>query len=141
MMTPPRRVRGRRPISEAMQINAMITEDDLLSSTMLCDLLEDYYPEVHIVGMAQTVKESVEFLKDHKIDLLFLDIELPDGNGPDILKSIRNVDFTVIITTSFVKYADELSSNDILYSIVKPLTHDSLDKAMKCYSMKKTNLL
>ena len=106
---------------------------------MLCDLLEDYFPDVHIVGMAQTVKESVEFLKDHKIDLLFLDIELPDGKGPDILKSIQNVDFTVIITTSFVKYAEEISSNDILFSILKPLTRESLDKAMRCFSEKKTN--
>jgi two-component system, LytTR family, response regulator len=122
-----------------MPINAMITEDDLLSRTMLCDLLEDYFPEVHIVGMAQTVKESVEFLKDHKIDLLFLDIELPDGKGPDILKAIRNVDFTVIITTSFVKYAEDLRSVEILYSIIKPLTHESLDKAMKCFSEKKSN--
>ncbi len=120
-----------------MQINAMITEDDLLSRTMLCDLLEDYFPDVHIMKMAQTVKESVEFLKEHKIDLLFLDIELPDGKGFDILKSLRNVDFTVIITTSFLKYAEELSSADILYSIIKPLTHDSLDKAMKCFSRKK----
>jgi two-component SAPR family response regulator len=123
-----------------MSINAMITEDDLLSRTMLCDLLEDYFPEVHIVEMAQTVKESVEFLKDHKIDLLFLDIELPDGKGPDILKALQNVDFTVIITTSFVKYAEELSSADILYSIEKPLTHESLEKAMKCFSEKKSNL-
>jgi two-component SAPR family response regulator len=122
-----------------MPINAMITEDDLFSRTMLCDLLEDYFPDVHIVGMAETVKESVEFLKDHKIDLLFLDIELPDGKGPDILKSLHNVDFTVIITTSFIKYAEELSSNDILFSIEKPLTHESLDKAMKCFSDKKTN--
>ena len=122
-----------------MSINAMITEDDLLSRTMLCDLLEDYFPEVHILGMAQTVKESVEFLKDHKIDLLFLDIELPDGKGPDILKALRNVDFTVIITTSFVKYAEELRSAEILYSIIKPPTHESLEKAMKCFTEKKTN--
>ena len=122
-----------------MSINAMITEDDLLSRTMLCDLLEDYFPEVHIVGMAQTVKESVEFLEEHKIDLLFLDIELPDGKGPDILKSLRNVDFTVIITTSFVKYAEELRSVEILYSIIKPLTHENLDKAMNCFAKKKIN--
>jgi two-component system, LytTR family, response regulator len=76
-----------------MPINAMITEDDLLSRTILCDLLEDYFPDVHIVGMAQTVKESVEFLKDHKIDLLFLDIELPDGKGPDILRSAPECGF------------------------------------------------
>jgi two-component system LytT family response regulator len=117
--------------SNAMPITAMITEDDPLSRSMLCDLLEDHYPDVHIVGMAQTVKESEEFLKDHKIDLLFLDIELPDGKGFDILQSLPNVDFTVIITTSFVDYAEEIDSHNILYTIVKPVTREGLQKAMK----------
>ncbi|HOW25029.1 MAG TPA: response regulator [Bacteroidales bacterium] len=120
----------------AMPISAMITEDDPLSRSMLCDLLEDHYPDVHIVGMAQTVKESEEFLKDHKIDLLFLDIELPDGKGFDILQSLQNVDFTVIITTSFVDYIEEIDSLNILYTIVKPLTRESLDKAMIQFSEK-----
>jgi two-component SAPR family response regulator len=120
-----------------MIINAMITEDDLFSRTVLCDLLEDYYPDVKIVGMAQTVKDSVEFLKDHKVDLLFLDIELPDGKGPDILLALQNVDFTVIITTSFVKYTEELGSPKIIYSILKPLTRKSLEIAMKAFFGKK----
>jgi two-component system LytT family response regulator len=122
-----------------MPINAMITEDDLLSRTMLCDLLEDYFPEVIIVGMAQTVKDSVEFLKDHKIDLLFLDIELPDGKGYEILQSLQNCNFSVIITTSYAKYVEDPYSSNILNSIVKPLTRDSLAKAMQCFSEKKTN--
>ena len=115
-----------------MPINAMITEDDLLSRTMLCDLLEDYFPDVHIVNMAQTVKDTVAFLKDHKIDLLFLDIELPDGMGFDILRSLQNWDFKVIITTSYVKFEDEKASFDILHSILKPLTRESLEKALTC---------
>ena len=64
-----------------MPVNAMITEDDLLSMAMLHDLLEDHFPDVHIVKMARTVKDSMGFLKENNIDLLFLDIELPDGNG------------------------------------------------------------
>ncbi len=122
-----------------MPINAMITEDDLLSRTMLCDLLEDFFPEIHIVGMAENVKDSVAFLKEHKIALLFLDIELPDGNGFDILRSLQNFDFNVIITTSFNKYAEEPGSMDILYSIVKPLTRQSLEKAMEHLSRETTN--
>ncbi len=113
-----------------MTINAMITEDDLLSMAMLHDLLEDNFPDVHIIAMAETVQDSIAFLKDHKIDLLFLDIELPDGNGFDILRSLKNFDFNVILTTSYNKYAEEPGSLDILYSIVKPLTRQSLDKAM-----------
>lgn len=119
-----------------MPISAMITEDDPLSRSMLCDLLGDYYPGVNIVRIAQTVKDSLEYLKDHKIDLLFLDIELPDGQGGDILKALPNVDFTVIITTSFVMYSAEADSHHVLYTIVKPLTRESLDKAMIQFSEK-----
>ncbi len=114
----------------------MITEDDLLSRTILVDLLEDHFPEVHIVGMADNVKDSVVFLHDHKIDLLFLDLELPDGMGFDILRSLQNWDFGVIVTTSYAKYAKELGSLNILYSIVKPLTRQSLETAMNVYRKK-----
>lgn len=116
-----------------MPINAMITEDDLLSRKILSYLLEDYYPDVHIVGMAQTVRDSLEFLKDHKIDLLFLDIELPDGKGFDILKSLPNVDFTVIITTSYLRYKEEAGAFPNLYTIIKPLARQNLENAMKCF--------
>ena len=128
---------GDRHTPPSMEIKAMITEDDLLSRTMLCDLLEDFFPEVHIVGMAENVKDSVAFLKEHKIDLLFLDIELPDGKGFDILRLLKNFDFNVIITTSYDKYAEELGSLNILYSIVKPLTRQSLEKAMESFSGEK----
>jgi two-component system LytT family response regulator len=111
-------------------INAMITEDDLLSRSILCDLLEDYFPEIHIVGMAETVKDSLEFLKDHKIDLLFLDIELPDGQGFDILRSVPEQDFNVIVTTSWLKYTEEPGTFTICSSIVKPLTVENLRMAI-----------
>ena len=119
-----------------MPVNAMITEDDLLSRAILVDLLEDHFPEVHIVAMADNVNDSVVFLNDHKIDLLFLDIELPDGMGFDILHSLQNRDFGVIVTTSYGKYVEEPGSLNILYSIVKPLTRESLEKAMKRFQLK-----
>ncbi len=115
----------------------MITEDDLLSRSILVDLLEDHFPDVKIIGMAETVKDSIIFLENHKTDLLFLDIELPDGMGFDILHSLQNWDFCVIVTTSHGKYAEELGSLNILYSIVKPLTRQNLEKAMKRFQEKK----
>jgi two-component system LytT family response regulator len=116
-----------------MSIKAMITEDDLLSRAILVDLLEDHFPNVKIIGMTENVKDSVAFLNDHKIDLLFLDLELPDGKGFDILRSLQNWDFYVIVTTSYAKYAEEPGSLNVLYSIIKPLTRQSLEKAMNRY--------
>jgi two-component system, LytTR family, response regulator len=116
-----------------MPIAAMITEDDLLSMAMLHDLLEDDFPEVHIVGMAKTVEESLAFLKEHKIDLLFLDIELPDGNGFDILERSENKDFSVIITTSYVTYSSSGNFINLVDFLVKPVTPGALRNAMRRY--------
>ena len=136
----PRGGAGGGVYTKAMPIHAMITEDDFISRTILAGLLEDFYPDVRIVCMAPTVKESLEFLRDHKIDLLFLDIELPDGKGFDILRSIHNVDFIVIITTSYPKYQEEAGSFHNLYTIIKPLTRQNLEKAMQCFRKEETYL-
>lgn len=116
-----------------MPINVMITEDDLLSMAMLQDLLEDHFPEVHIVGMAQTVRESLELLGSNKIDLLFLDIELPDGNGFDILAGNEKNDFGVIITTSYLTYAGCGNISNLVEFLVKPVSLDALKSAMRRY--------
>ena len=116
-----------------MTIKAMITEDDLLSRTMLSDLLEDHFPGVYIVGMAQTVKDSLEFIRYHQIDLLFLDLELPDGNGFEILESSESRDFGVIITTSHSTRVKEPKQHNLIALLEKPVTIDALWNAMKRY--------
>ena len=108
----------------------MITEDDLLSMAMLHDLLEDHFPGVHIAGMTQTVKDSLTFLKDHNIDLLFLDIELPDGNGFDILTGADKKNFGVIITTSYLTYANSGEFFNLVDFLVKPVTLFALKQAI-----------
>jgi two-component system LytT family response regulator len=100
---------------------------------MLQDLLEDHFPEVNIVGMAQTVKESLELLGSNKIDLLFLDIELPDGKGFDILAGIEKTDFGVIITTSYLTYAGCGNISNLVEFLVKPVSLDALKSAMRRY--------
>jgi two-component SAPR family response regulator len=132
-MPPPQNGKG-RVYPKPMPIEAMITEDDLLSMAMLRDLLEDNFPEIHIVGMFKTVKESLAFLKEHKIDLLFLDIELPDGNGFDILERSENKDFSVIITTSYVTYSSSGKFINLVDFLVKPVTPGALQNAMRRYN-------
>lgn len=117
-----------------MPINAMITEDDPLSKAILCDLLEDYFPDVHIICMAETVKESVAFLTEHKIDLLFLDIELPDGKGFDILTGFENLELGVIVTTSYASYAGSEKFCNLVDFLVKPVTRQTLSNAIGMYN-------
>ena len=112
-------------------IRAFITEDDLLCRAILNDLLEDHFPGIQVVGMAGTVSETLQFLVTHPVDLLFLDIELPDGQGTEILSLFRNAEFLVIVTTSYHKYIEDHLPQKVLHSIIKPLNYGNLNPAMK----------
>lgn len=116
-----------------MAIKSLIVEDDLLSMAMLRDLLEDYFPDVLIAGMTRTVRDSVKFLDENQVDLLFLDIELPDGKGFDIIKGTVNRDFSVIITTAYPSYTIDYQSFSFIAFVVKPVSRQALEEAVRAY--------
>jgi two-component system LytT family response regulator len=65
-------------------INAVIIEDDESSSSHLEILIKTNFNNMKISGIAQTVKDGISLINSTKPDLVFLDIDLPDGNGFDI---------------------------------------------------------
>jgi two-component system, LytTR family, response regulator len=119
-------------------IKVFITEDDPFSRNQIKDLLEDYYPHLHISGYASSIFETRQFLLENKIDLLFLDIELPDGKGFDLLSSMYEVNFEVIITTAHGKYALDAIHYSALDYLVKPVQLAEFKMAMDRFSRKFT---
>jgi two-component system, LytTR family, response regulator len=67
--------------------------------------LHQYFPEIEVSGEAASVAEALKVLSRNKIDLLFLDIELQDGTGFDLLDRLQNVSFNVIFTTAHNDFA------------------------------------
>jgi two-component system, LytTR family, response regulator len=120
-------------------IRALIVEDDLLSREVLCDLLKDHFPCVRIDGLAGSVKEALQILEKSVIDLLFLDIGLPDGDGPDILDALKNISFEVIVLTTPMNYREGLSKIKGLDYLIKPLTAESLRKSIKRFQQKRNS--
>ena len=117
-------------------ISAFITEDDPLFSAMLHDLLVDNFPFVHINGSASSIAEAKGFLDHNSIDLMFLDIELPDGKGFDLLTSITEVNFEVIITTSQSIYAMDAIRHSALDYLMKPISLAELDRTLSKFRKK-----
>ena len=118
------------------EILALIIEDDALNSAQLKDLLNDHFPFVRIAGIAETLQDARPLLKCLHIDLLFLDIELPDGKGFDLLASLPEVNFEVIVTTSFSTYALDAIHYSALDYILKPISAEDLKKAMERFFRK-----
>jgi len=114
---------------------ALIIEDEPSSKSLLEMFLSNYCNDVKIVGDAETVKESIELIKTKKPDLLFLDIELKDGVGLDILNHFKHNDFVTIFITGYNSYSIEAIKKGATDYILKPIVikelKEAVDKAKK----------
>jgi two-component system LytT family response regulator len=115
---------------------ALIIEDDPLNGSMLQDLLTDHFPDIRVAGIATSLHEARTLLKCLTIDLLFLDIELPDGKGFDLLSAMPEVHFEVIVTTSHSNYALDAIRHSALDFLIKPVTREDLGNALSRFIKK-----
>lgn len=107
-------------------INVIIVDDEPLAQ----DVLETYIeklPELNLVEKCGNALEANEALKNHKIDLMFLDIQMPQLTGIDFLKTLSHPPL-VIFTTAYPNYAIEGFELNALDYLLKPI---SLERFMK----------
>jgi YesN/AraC family two-component response regulator len=71
------------------KIRALIVDDEELARKNLAFILHDTCPEVEVVGEAANAKEAKKAIESQDIDLLLLDIEMPNGSGFDLLESLE----------------------------------------------------
>jgi two-component system LytT family response regulator len=111
-------------------VNALIVEDDPFFSELLKDLLSFHFPYIHAGFIAGSILEARNFLLKNRIDLMFLDIELPDGKGFELLSSLEEVNFEVIVTTSHSSYAIDAVRHSALDYLLKPVAYPEMEAAM-----------
>ena len=107
-------------------INAIIVDDEPLA----LDVLETYIdklPQVNLVARCNNALEANEALKGNSIDLMFLDIQMPQLTGIDFLKTLKNPPL-VIFTTAYANYAIEGFELNAIDYLLKPI---SLERFMK----------
>lgn len=109
---------------------SLLVEDDPLSGLKLKDLLADHFPNIRVAGIAPSLREARSLLEHITIDLLFLDIMLPDGNGFDLLSAMPEIHFEVIVTTAHSNFALDAIRHSALDFLIKPVTRDDLDHAL-----------
>jgi len=107
-------------------INAIIVDDEPLAQ----DVLETYIekiPELKLVRKCSNALEANEALKEEEVDLMFLDIQMPQLTGVDFVKTLSNPPI-VIFTTAYPNYAVEGFELNALDYLLKPI---SLERFMK----------
>ncbi len=112
-------------------IEAIIVEDEKKSRELLDKLVQKNCPGVSVVGLADTVESGVALIRKLKPRLVFLDIEMPDGTGFDLLKAVQDQHFDVIFTTASDRYAINAIKYSALDYLLKPIDSEELKAAVK----------
>lgn len=113
------------------KISCVIVDDEESGRIVMKELLALCAPEVEIKGEADDIISAYDLILAQKPDMVFLDIQMPRGNGFELIKKFHAIDFAVIFTTSFDKYAIEAIKINALDYLLKPVDTDELQAAIQ----------
>jgi len=109
-------------------IRCLIVEDEPLARQIISRYVQQT-PTLHLTGECANAIQAFTFLQQHPVDLIFLDIRMPQLNGNDFLKALQNPP-KVIFTTAFPDYALESYELDAVDYLMKPITFERFLKAV-----------
>ncbi len=114
-------------------MKALVIDNEAPVRLALLALIAAFCPEIDTVDTATSVKTGVEKLKTYQPDILFLDVELDDGTGFDILNqlSINQLTFQLVFTTAHDRYAIQAFQFSALDYLLKPIDPDLLQKSVQ----------
>lgn len=107
----------------------MIVDDEPLAHTVLLDYI-NRTDMLHIAKQAFSAAEAREYLSMHTIDILFLDIEMPEETGVALLRSLPQKPVT-IFTTAYINYSLEGFELGVMDYLVKPMRYERFETAVK----------
>jgi two-component system, LytTR family, response regulator len=112
-------------------INAIIIDDELYCCKVLSTLIERNCKEVKIVGICGSGLAGLKEIREQKPSLIFLDVEMPKMNGFEMLQRIDKIDFNVIFTTSYDKYALKAIRFSAIDYLLKPIDRLELQASVQ----------
>jgi two-component system LytT family response regulator len=103
-----------------MSYNFLIVDDERLSRSYIRKLILEY-EESAVVHEARSAGEAQSLLRDHPIDILFLDIQMPEMNGFELLDTLENRNFDLVFITAYSQYAITAIRQGAFDYILKPI--------------------
>jgi len=114
-----------------MKLTAVIVDDVTQARATLKEDLAAYCPDIQIIGEADGVVTGSKLLNKIKPDVVFLDIQLQDGTGFDILEILGDISFQVIFTTASDEFAIKAFKFSAVDYLLKPVDPDELIVAVQ----------
>ena len=114
-----------------------IIDDELHSIKSLTLDLQHLFPDFELVFKTTKPLEGLKLLAENKIDLLFLDVEMPGLSGLELLTQLEVIDFDVIFVTAYSHYAVEAFKAQAIHYLLKPIGEDDLKDALDNWLLKR----
>lgn len=119
--------------TEFAKIRCLIIDDDAFIRELLQDKLQQYFPNVEVLSTANSGAEGLQQIAAYKPELVFLDVEMADMTGFEMLGQLSEIPFQTIFITSYSHYAIKAIRFNALDYLLKPIDLGELRKAIKRY--------
>ena len=113
-------------------MKAVLIDDESKARNLLSSLITEYCPHVDICGSAINLLEGVELIRKYQPNIVFLDVEMPQHSGLQILEFIKpsEANFQIIFTTAYDEYAIQAFELNAIAYLLKPLRPKQLKEAI-----------
>jgi two-component system LytT family response regulator len=112
-------------------MNICIIDDEYDNREILSFIIKNQKGDYNIVGEASNLQQGIKLIRETKPDLIFLDIEMPDGSGFDLLYDLGEDKPEVIFCTAYNQFALKAIECSALAYILKPLTVEMVSEALQ----------
>lgn len=111
-------------------LEAVLVDDESKALESLSWELSNLSDEVKVIASFTDAHEALLYLEKNTPDCLFLDIEMPTMDGFQFIKSLKNKNFPVVITTAYNQYALKALKNEAIDYLLKPIDSDDLNNTL-----------
>ena len=118
-------------------IKTIIVDDEYNAREFLEQLLIRYFPDKFLVlAKCESADEALNAIENFNPELVFLDIQMPNKNGFELIKSLKTINFEVIFTTAHSEFGIDAVKASALDYLLKPIGYIDLLEAIKKYDGK-----
>ncbi|MFZ9029319.1 MAG: LytR/AlgR family response regulator transcription factor [Crocinitomicaceae bacterium] len=109
----------------------LIIDDENRTRQLIANMIDSFGFDVQTIPEGENVESGIKAIEKHNPDIVFLDIQMPDGTGFDVLRSIEDKNFVVIFITAHEEFAIKAIKFSALDYLLKPVDPTELEAALK----------
>ncbi len=109
----------------------LIIDDENRTRSLIAKMIESFGLDVEVIPEGENVQSGIQAIEKHHPDIVFLDIQMPDGTGFDVIRSVENKNFEVIFITAHEEFAIKAIKFSALDYLLKPVDAAELRTALE----------